>query len=176
VRVDELSQSTLIQANGLQSQWSLSMGVNQPLTSRSIEPNEDLLRSYLMSFRKFVSQGEPLYVGTIHNLCQKHFTSDELKGHIRNCQQGWKRALEHNGVRLVLEGKEISPEYLADLWINGHYFHEDIRKAQELKRYLPAPFIFARHEFIAFVLEATRVIGATRYAIKMALRDGAIAV
>jgi hypothetical protein len=176
VRVDELSETTLVRQNDLKSEWTISMGVDQSLTSSSIEPNEDLLCSYLLKFRKFISKGEPLYIGAIHNLCQKHFTSEELKGHIRNCRQGWKRTLEHNGVRLTFNGKQISPEYLADLWINGHYFHEDTQKAEELKRYLPGPVVFARHEFIAFVVEATRVIGGTGYAIKMALRDGAVDV
>ena len=150
------------------------MGVNQPLTCRSVEPNEELLRSYLLTFRKFVSKDEPVYISYIHGLCRKHFTSDELHRSINQCQDGWKRTLENNGVKLVINSKEISPEHLGDLWINGHYFHDDPEKLQELNRYLSASFIFARHEFLAYVLEATRVIGGTGYAIKAALRDGSV--
>ncbi len=150
------------------------MGRDQPLTARSIEPNEDLLRSFLLDFRKFISKEEPVYIGYIHGLCHKCFTSDELKDSIRRCQEGWMQTLQNNGVKLVVNGKEITPELLGDLWINGHYFHHDPEKVDELKRYLSTSFIFARHEFIAYVLEATRVIGGTGFAIKAALRDGSV--
>ncbi len=54
------------------------------------------------------------------------------------------------------------PEHIADLWINGHYFHDDSEKAQELRRYVPHNILFVRPEFLNFIVEATRVIGGYR--------------
>jgi hypothetical protein len=150
------------------------MGMNQPTIFRSVEPDEEDLRSYLMTFRKFVMQNEPLYIEYVHGLCYKHFTSDELKDHIRDCQQGWKTYVLQSGIKLNINGTNVQPAYIADLWINGPYFHDDTAKAEELKRHGPHTILFVRHEFLNFVVEATRVIGGTGYTIKMALRDGAV--
>jgi hypothetical protein len=171
-RADGLSRMPIISSQGLSNEWSISMGVGQPTVFTAVQPDEDQFRSYLMAFCKFISKGEPLFVGSVHNLCHKHFTSDEFKGHIRNCQRGWKDHCVRSGMKLNINGHDVRPEHIADLWINGRYFHDDPEKAEELKRYMPVPII--RQEFLNFVIEATRVILGTGYTIKMALRDGAV--
>jgi hypothetical protein len=173
-RVDELSQTTLIRTNGLVNEWSLSFDINRPSVFRSLQPNEDLLRSYLLVFRRFISKNEPIFIGYIHGLCRKHFTSDELMSHIEACQRGWKQTLAQAGIRMNLDGRETSSEHIADLWINGHYFHEDPAKAEELKQYVPPAIFMVRQEFLNFVIESTRVIGGTGHTIKVALRDGCV--
>lgn len=173
-RTDELSRIRIIRNQGLSSEWSISIGHNEPAVFRSVQPDEEDLRSYLMAFRKFVSEREPLFIGYIHGLCHKHFTSDELKGRIRDCQNGWKETLSHGGIKLRFDGSEMQPAHIADLWINGHYFHDDPEKADELRRYVPFGNLMLKQEFIQFVVEATRVVGGTGYTIKMALRDGAV--
>ena len=173
-RVEELGRTTLIQKHGLTSSWSLSYNKDQPVTCRSIEPDRDLLASYLMQFRKFISDGEPSFIGFIFALCNKHLTNDEFKGAIRHFQLGWRKAVEENGVKLMFDGKQVTPEYLGDLWINGHYFHDDPDKLSELERYVSRSYLFARHEFIAYVVTATNIIGHTGKIIRMALRDGAL--
>lgn len=175
-RVEELGRSTLIRRNGLTSSWSFSYNKDQPITCRSIEPDRDLFASYLLDFRKFISEGEPIFIGYIFGLCHEHLTNDEFKGAIRHCQQGWRNAVEENGVTLIVDGKQITPEHLADLWINGQYFHNDPAKLSELKRYVNKSFLFARHEFIAFIVTATAVIGRAGTIVRIALRDGALNV
>lgn len=164
----------IIRTQGLGSQWSISAGVNQPTVFRSVEPDEEDLRSYLLTFRRFISQGEAVYIDSIHNRCETDLTSGILRGYIRDCRRGWKENVLHNGIKLTVNGSEINPAHIADLWINGHYFHDDQEKAAELRRYLPPAILFVRHEFLNFVVEATRVIGGTGYTLKMALRDGTI--
>jgi hypothetical protein len=173
-RVDDLSQTTLIQSNGLVNEWSLSFAHNQPTVFRSVQPNEDLLRSYLLSFRKFVSKDEPVYVGYIHGLCHRHFTSDELKARIKDCQHGWKQTIAQAGFKMELYGKHFTSEHIADLWINAHYFHDDPEKAKELSRYAPPAVFIVRQEFLNFVVETTRVVGSSGYVIKQALREGSV--
>lgn len=128
-----------------------------------------------MGFRKFISQSEPVFIGYIHGLCERHFTSEELKNQIRDCRKGWKRTIVQAGIKLEVNGKKIKSERIADLWINGHYFHDDPEKSKELTQYAPPTIFMVRHEFINFVIEATRVILSTGYTIKVALRDGSIA-
>jgi hypothetical protein len=162
----------IIATNGLSNEWSISMGVQRPTVFRSVRPNEDALRSYLMAFRKFISNDEPPFIRSIHNLCYTHITSDELKGHICNCQAGWKERVLQSGIKLNIDGRDILPEYIADLWINGHYFHDDLQKEEELRRYVPLNILFVHQQFLDFVVEATRVIGGTAYTIK--IRDNAV--
>ena len=88
----------IIRDQGLSNEWSLSMGEDRPTVFRSVEPDEEDLRSYLMTFRKFISKEEPVFISYIHGLCHKHFTSDEPKGHIRNCQDGWKQRVCQSGI------------------------------------------------------------------------------
>ncbi len=159
---------------GLSSDWSFSMGENQPTVFRASQPDEEDLRSYLLTFRKFISPKEPVFIRRIHKLCDQHLTSDELKGQIRDCQQGWKNHCVRGGIKLNIHGHDVRPEHIADLWINGHYFHDDLEKAKELERYMPFSILFVRQQFLHFVIEATRVIGGTGYTVKMALRDGAV--
>jgi hypothetical protein len=40
---------------------------------------------------------------------------------------------------------------------------------------MPYGTLVLKQEFLEFIIEATRVVGGTRYTIKMALRDGAVA-
>lgn len=174
VRVEELFRMRIILNQGLSSSWSFSIGMGRPAVFSAASPDEEDLRSYLLAFRKFISKDEPLFLGYVHNLCQKSFTSDELKSNIRKCQQDWRVHCVQGGIKLTINGSEIQPEYVADLWINGHYFHDDIDKAAELRNYVPDHLFLVRQHFLDFVVEATRVIGGTGYAIKMALRDGAL--
>ena len=173
-RADELSRMRIIRTQGLGSEWSVSTGVNRPTTFRSVQPDEEDLRSYLLTFRRFVSQSDPIHIEYVHGLCRKHFTSDGLLAHVNDCQRGWKESVLQSGIKLIVNGREVKPAHIADLWINGHYFHDDPTKAAELRRYIPDTILFVRQEFLNFVVEATRVIGGTGYTIKMALRDGAV--
>ncbi len=158
-RTDELSRMRILRSSGLSSEWQVSFGVNQPTMFRSVEPDEEDLRSYLISFRKFVSPTEPVFIRSIHGLCHKHFTSDELKSHIVTYQEGWKRHVQRSQLSLKFHGQEVKPEQIADLWINGHYFHDDVHKAAELRRLVEPSFFLVRQEFLNFIVEATRVIG-----------------
>jgi hypothetical protein len=113
-RVDELGQTTLIKANGLVNEWSFSFASKGPSIFRSLQPNEDLLRSYLLSFRRFISKDEPVFVAYVHGLCHRHFTTDELKTRIRECQDGWRQTIAQAGFKIELYGKHFTSEHIAD--------------------------------------------------------------
>ena len=48
----------------------------------SKEPNEEDLRSFLLTFRQFVSPKEPVFLNRIYNLCQKAITSEMLRDYL----------------------------------------------------------------------------------------------
>lgn len=171
---EELLKSSLVQTNSLRSEWSLSYVENSPATYRLIQPDEDSLKAYLMTFRKFISQGEPAHITRIFKLCLLHFTDIELLRQIRRCEDGWKRDVRKNTTRFVFEGREIAPERLADLWVNGSYFHNDREKSEERERLEAASYGLARHEFITYIRAATIVIAATGHTINMAISCGTI--
>ena len=82
--------------------------------------------------------------------------------------------MQSKNVQLLIDGKEISPGTLGDLWINGHYFHDNPESLQKIEGYLAKSFRFARHEFLAYIVQATRVIGTTGHVNKKALLAGAV--
>ena len=59
---------------------------------------------------------------------------------------------------MVFNEKELTPKYVADLWMNGHYFHNDDGKYAALESMLGYELAFVKAYFIEFVIQATYVI------------------
>ncbi len=65
-RTTELFNTRLARNEGLES--SFSMKFNQEGSQFSISnPDEDDLRSYLMTYRQFISNNEPIFLDRVHN-------------------------------------------------------------------------------------------------------------
>ena len=138
------------------------------------QPVEGDLRSFLLTFRKFVSNDEPVYLNRIYNLCRRCFTSQELKGYLIQSRAAWKDALHGKGFSIVLDKGRVTPEEVLNLWINGWYFHDDEEKLRRLKLLIPEQRIFARWLFLDFIAEATRQIFYVENVITVALREGLV--
>ena len=171
-------------ANQLADSRLLKRGFNPGISIRyermrgtifeSREPDEEDLRSFLLTFRQFVSNDEPIFLSSIYNLCRQCLTSGELKGYLVQSRDAWKRALRGRGFKIVFDEGRVTPEEVADLWINGWYFHSDNEKMRRLKSLIPEQQIMARWLFLDFVAEATRQVFYVRNLITVALRDGLI--
>ena len=99
------------------------------------EPDEEDLRSFLPLFRRLVAQGEPIYVRRIYNLCYCviALAQDELlRDHSVYWCNTWRRTERETMIGIQFQGAAMRPEELADLWINGYYFHNDIEKHERL--------------------------------------------
>lgn len=173
-RADELTRLPVIKNGfnpGVTIQWDRMSG----LRFERREPDEDRVRSLVLLLRQFISDGVPIYIGKIYNVLHQRLKSEELKGYIANSRDAWKQACKALGVKLDFRGGQLTPEHIADLWFNGHYFHSDEDKTRELWRLDPVHWIFARSVFMAFLVEIARQVLYVANLIITARREGLIA-
>ncbi len=172
-RAEELTCTRLITKGfnpGITIKWKRMQG----LRFESREPDEEDLRSFLLTFRQFVSDAEPIFLNRVYNVCEQCLTSDELKGYLHESREEWRKAFTGAGIKLVYNEKEVTPEYVMDLWINGHYFHSDPEKASALRRLLPDEKLLTRHRFLDLLVDATRQVLYVGHVITVALREGLV--
>lgn len=168
---EQLRQEPLVQ-QGWDNSFSLNWSRTEGLTTVLTQPNEVALKSILMTLRKFVMQKEPTNLFAIHNICELHITSDELKSYLRDARSKWKEAQKSLGIAWTHNDQKLTPAYLADLWINAHYFHSDSEKLRELKQLMPGGL--TRFTFISYVGETLKQVLYADSIIRHALRDGCV--
>lgn len=172
-RADELRQTRLVRISGLSGDFSLhfdqkSFAYKFPLV------DENDLRSFLLTFRQFVMHKEPVFIRRVHSIAHQHITSDELRAAIREAVQTWSEVLKSCGFALSIHGRAITPEYVLDLYINGHYFHNDEQKRAELNSYGVPDILLVRTQFLNFLVDATMAIAHTRHILRAGLHDGVV--
>jgi hypothetical protein len=86
----------------------------------------------------------------------------------------WKQMHKACGVKLTLNGRDITPEYVADLWVNGYYFHSDPDKRNALTGLLSDAGLMVRFTFLNFLVEGTRQVLYVRNMIGIAQREALI--
>ncbi len=173
-RTEELLDCRLI-LNGFGTSVSLQSDRMNGLTFSSKQPDEELLRSFLLTFRRFISKTETVFLFTIFSLCQKHLLSDKLKGYLIDARQKWSQQIrvgKTGNIQFNQTGKFLTPEYVTDLWINGYYFHDSPDKLRELQELLSRDTFLARHIFLDHLVQASRFISYTRFIVKVGFREG----
>jgi hypothetical protein len=170
--VERLGQKRLMKTAGLQPEFSFRFHHEHGAMFAAREPDPEDLESYLLPFRQLLLQKEPASLGRINNILAQGLTNDELRSWLDESRQQWKRALQYGGMRLVIRGKEITPEYATDLWINGYYFHTT-QKLEELKNFTgPFEDILVRNRFLNNVYDATMYALNLRNITMIAVREG----
>jgi hypothetical protein len=151
---------------------SLQFQAGGPMQVMTREPNEQLFRSYLMTFRKFVSADDPVYANYVSGLLMRDLRSDELKRRLIDARNQWQNACKVGPVRLVENGRALEPEEIMDLWLNGGYFHNDRRKEEALDRLDPLHKLFHRNTFLNHVITGTNYIMFLGQVIVVGRRQG----
>jgi hypothetical protein len=170
-QAEQLRQEPLVE-QGWDNSFSLNWNRTQGLMTALSQPNETALKSLLLTLRKFVAIKEPTNLARIYKVCEQHITSDELKNYLRDAQSKWKDAQKSLGIAWTHNGRELTPAYVANLWINGHYFHSDQDKLRELRQIIPGEL--SRFTFLGFIGETLRQVLYADNIIRHALRDGYI--
>jgi hypothetical protein len=86
-------------------------------------------------------------------------------------RQEWRQVLKHNGIGLRFNEQELSPEVVADLWINGYYFHNDDDKYATLADALNRSLGFIQTNFMQFIIQATSLILYLGYVVRHGLKN-----
>jgi hypothetical protein len=175
-RVDELLQCRFAR-QGMKSQYQIEWdSESQTMKYTANEPDEDDLRSFLLLFRHFLSDREPVFVGRIFNDCFRFLNNDHLKGELQKAKDDWKRLLYRaGGMEMIVDEKRLSGEYVLDLWINGHYFHNDTEKRKELSRLLGDILPLVRVKFLSSLPYLTNVIIFLAQVVNKGLEDSLFA-
>ena len=169
----ELRDSRLLHC-GWAPQFSLEYEAFKELRLEHAEPDREYLNSFLMLFRHFVLQGSPIHLNSIYNLAEREIASDFYRGRLRSSRVVWKKALKDQGIKLVVNGKECTPEHLMDLWINGYHFHMDETKRQELNLFVPLGVNINRTLFLALLVDGARQIFYVAGILRNAMADGLV--
>lgn len=125
----------------------------------SREPNEQLFRSFLIAFRKFVSKKEDVYANRVNHLLMEEVRSDELRGRLIAERQKWLDACKVGAFQLVENGRVLEPEQVMELWINGSIFHNDRRMEEALDRLNPLHRLISKHACECRSKRGSRAVG-----------------
>jgi len=172
-RSEELRDSAFIQSGFVPELHARRDGA-APASTVIAEPDEDDLRSFLLTYRQFISNDEPIYIYKIFNLCWTHITDSKSKEVFADARKGWKAAEKGGVLQLVENDRVIHPTETQDLWINGYYFHNDEQKRKRLHDLSNGFQEAFRHHFLEHIYEATRIILFVADQLEYAIRIGAV--
>ena len=120
--------------SGAESGISLNVAskLGKPPQFRVVLPSEDYLRSFYMAFRFFYLEKERSNFLKIANVIKQRTDDQFARQYVDRLKDMWSGALAAKTMRIHLNGKQITPSFLMDLWFNAHYFHSDGEKEQAL--------------------------------------------
>ena len=158
-------------------------------------PDEDDLRSFLVTFRLFISNDEPIYLHKIYNRLEESLLDDFLKGELRKSRKHLKEVTQSVGINISQKeavprkrgqlpdvvfsnpmsfnkSESHSAEDILDFWINGEYFHTDPNKRKELKRVnIGLGAVITKMVMLQLVYETTCCIFHVAAVIRTALQN-----
>ncbi len=74
------------------------------------EIDKDDLRSFLVTFRKFISTSEHVFIHRIFNDCYRFLIDDKLKKEIRKAKNDWNKQFRSGpSMSLNIDGKSLMP-------------------------------------------------------------------
>lgn len=143
------------------------------MTIRNPEIDEDDLRSFLLTFRQFISRSEPIYLRSLVASASQRISNPEASASCRELGKVLRDVMNRSVLNVTIDGQRVEPEYALNLYINGHYFHNDAEARKEFaKRPMALPLI--RNQFLETLIEVTQIIIEARDIIRSALREGFI--
>jgi hypothetical protein len=135
-RANRLWQTRLIQ-NGFSVELSYAFRRRAPslhtVEGRLTQPHEEVLESFLMHFRPFVLQREPVYLSRVYNQLDRRLTNTARRDALRASRERWRKSQRHLGLQFFIDDLEITPELVIYLYINGYHFHDDPDKRERLE-------------------------------------------
>jgi len=102
-------------------------------------PDEETIKSFLLSFRVFYMEGEHTNFYSICNLLYKKILDKKVRNDMVTIRSNYTKALNTSFIGINFLGKSYSPKDIVDLWFNAEYFHTDIEKVKELDKIVISP-------------------------------------
>jgi hypothetical protein len=146
--------------------WEIHLFGESEESSNSGKPEEEHLRSFLLLFRQFLSESEPVYIKRIFNDVIRCLVDNELKSIVIETRDLWNSSLRCGPFRMIFEEENITPENALDLWINGEYFHSDADKAAKLQKLGKGQGGLARIQLVTSLPELVQLVLYTRCVVE----------
>lgn len=175
-RVSELHRLRVVRENAIGYEFNFHWNRDNGTRLRLRQPDEEDLRSFLLSFRHVVSKKEPVHVNRIHNLLWEELDSDPIREGLNEAKARWKRACRAGVIALNINGVELPSDELLDMWINGIYFHNDKRMRATLEQAGPMVGFVSRFKFLDHLITGTHYITYLGNVILHARSDGRLTV
>ncbi|MBA7538092.1 hypothetical protein ES705_30366 [subsurface metagenome] len=102
-------------------------------------PDEETIKSFLLSFRVFYMEGEHTNFYSIYNLLYKKILDKKVRNDLATIRSNYTKALNTSFISINFLGKSYLPKDIVDLWFNAEYFHTDIAKVKELDKIVISP-------------------------------------
>lgn len=167
-RSETLRRGRLVR-QGCDTSISLHWTETMPLRIESVEPDQDDLQALMVQLRPFFLKQDPVYLERVLRLAIRLMRHEEFRGHLEQVRAQWRHAAQVGPIRLEVNGRHISPSELADMWINGVYFHTNLEIANFLSRLWPQAVV--RQRFVWFLFDAVRVVLYTGNVLTIARRE-----
>jgi hypothetical protein len=168
-RATMLEQSALVREH-VGASMTMSWRQGEPWTWSSTEPAPEILESALVRLRPFLTSGNQVFLFGIYNICQRRLRHDGMRTFLGETRDAWSRSQRQGFFGLKVDERDILPERVADLWLNGFYFHDDPAKRAELESFGGATML-SRHLFLDYIYRAIEATVATASVVKPALEQ-----
>jgi hypothetical protein len=159
VRWLEMFHSRAFQS-GLKFSYNIKGSPANGITYSLKEPDLEDFRSFLMVFRKFVSEKSPIFIPKIYNLVERLIPDAEFKAVFREARQIFNEVQQNSGcnISITTDGEILTQQYVIDMWMNGYYFHDDDEKIKTLERLESFQRDATKVIFTDYVIEISRII------------------
>lgn len=125
--------STRLMKKGLKSSLNISGNKYTGTTINIAWPDEDELRSFLVTFRHFILKGSPVFLNRLYKLLIDNVSDKEVKDMLLRNRPHWHEIHRMNSMVLIISNPKMKPEEIVDLFMSGDIFHLDLDKRKVLK-------------------------------------------
>jgi len=140
------------------SQLQVSWRQGEPLRFQSTEPNEESLGALLLVLRPLVVLGESINLGAIFDIGERRLRTDDHRRALREGREAWRIAQRKGMLALRINERDLSPEYVMRLWINGYYFHAEPALEAELRGMAGPGRTLSKHVFLDYIYRALECV------------------
>lgn len=147
----------------------IEAGIDRPFKLTPDFPDEEDLRSFLLTFRQFVSDSEPIFLPRVLGAAMRHTPKAKYGLGLKSARDAYLQALRQSAIALELNQTEITPESALRLWINGWYFHNDEDKRALLKSLGPHETLLMKKHLLDAVIRISEIIDYTRQVLAHAI-------
>ncbi len=105
-RADMLQQTRLVK-NGFRLSFTEKFTIGESPEKNIQEPDEDDLRSFLITFRQFMLKKDSVFLNRILSLSCKRIAAEPLKNEIIEIKTLWSKEKNNSFMKLISNGKNI---------------------------------------------------------------------